>query len=171
MTDTPTPLSVNAAAKALNMAKASLQLAIRDGRVAAALVYVNGKPKIRDLELARRELAESTKAEYRPLSGPGAADDGAPSALAEARARRETALAGLAELELAKQRGEVVLVRGVEAKIVDVFTHCKTRLLGLPSRARQQLPHLTVADVATLDDLVHQALEELADGIEKGGAL
>jgi phage terminase Nu1 subunit (DNA packaging protein) len=37
----------------------------------------------------------------------------------------------------------------------------RTKLLGLPSRAKQRLPHLTPADLATLDRLIREALEEL----------
>jgi hypothetical protein len=38
----------------------------------------------------------------------------------------------------------------------------RTTLLGLPTRARQRLPHLGAADLVVLEGLVREVLEELA---------
>lgn len=70
------------------------------------------------------------------------------------------------KLEYFEAAGELVSAATVKSKIVDVFVACKTKLLGLPSLARQQLPHLTVDDIAVLDGLVRRALEDLATGDE-----
>ncbi|HEY3450934.1 MAG TPA: hypothetical protein VGK67_31550 [Myxococcales bacterium] len=81
-----------------------------------------------------------------------------------ARARKETAQATLAELEVGRAKGELILASQVEARMVAVFSNCKTKLLALPSRARQQLPHLSAADVDVLDGIVRETLEALAGG-------
>jgi len=46
----------------------------------------------------------------------------------------------------------------------------RTHLLGLPTRAKQRLPHLSNADLGVLDGLVRESLEELADGRGAGEA-
>lgn len=67
-----------------------------------------------------------------------------------------------AELKFLLAAGELVEARDVEARLVAVFTECKTKLLGLPSRAKQALPHLSLADISTLDALVRESLEALS---------
>jgi phage terminase Nu1 subunit (DNA packaging protein) len=48
-------------------------------------------------------------------------------------------------------------------RLVSVFTACKTRLLAIPSRARQALPHLVAADLGVLEALIREALEDLVE--------
>jgi hypothetical protein len=57
-----------------------------------------------------------------------------------ARARKETALAGLRELELAKARGEVVAVAEVEATWLTIVTQTRNAILGLPTRIIGHVP-------------------------------
>ena len=40
----------------------------------------------------------------------------------------------------------------------------RMKLLGVPSRARSRLPHLTLDDVAVIEELQREALEELSEG-------
>lgn len=88
-------------------------------------------------------------------------DESGSETVASATQRLKAAQADLAELKFKEAAGELVPARDVEARMVSVFTSCKTRLLAIPSRARQALPHLTNADVASLETLVREALEEL----------
>jgi phage terminase Nu1 subunit (DNA packaging protein) len=82
----------------------------------------------------------------------------------EARSRREAALASMAEDELKKSRGELVNAAEMRAWIVDMISNAKGKLLGIPSRAKQRCPHLTVADLAVVNGLIREALEDLAEG-------
>lgn len=75
--------------------------------------------------------------------------------------------ARLKELKYREAAGELVKASEVKAKLADVFSVCRTRLLAIPSRARQVLPHLTLSDLATIEGLVREALEDLSEG---GGA-
>lgn len=145
--------------------------------VAAGRVKTTKDCKIADARVADVEWEASTYADRVPLSGPAATkrgrqrkaaegDDETPS-LGEARARLDAAKASLAELDLAERRGELLQAQDVEARIVAVFSQCKTKLLGVPSRARQQDPGLTVAQLALLEALIREALEDLAS--EAGG--
>lgn len=88
-------------------------------------------------------------------------DDSGAETVASATQRLKAAQADLAELKFKEAARELVPARDVEARLVSVFTSCKTRLLAIPSRARQALPHLTNADVASIETLVREALEEL----------
>lgn len=82
--------------------------------------------------------------------------------LAEASAAEKFWKAKLAEQDYRERTGELVEAKLVTRKLVDVFTLCRAKLLVVPTRARQALPHLTVADVGTIETLIREALEELA---------
>lgn len=140
-----------------------------------------GVPKIADAALADREWQTATKAEYVPhahrppvdLSALDAAVDGAdvtpapasivPS-LATARLRHETAKAERAELELAHRRGELIEKATIAEAWQDQISKAKTRLMAIPAKARQRIPGLDSVGAATLEALIREALEELADG-------
>src|SRR5678815_1744439 len=82
----------------------------------------------------------------------------------KARARREAALADLAELDVAERRGELISVEQARADVLDRFTTVRTRILGVPSRVAQRLPGLAAEVVPVVDELLREALSELADG-------
>lgn len=140
----------------------AVQVAIESGRLAKS---VTPDGKIVSAEAADAEWAATTHVDRVPLSGPTAAGALAPD-LAESRARREAAEASLAEIELWERRGELVLAGDVEAKLVNVFSHCKTKLLAVPARARQRDPDLTDAQVELFELLIREALEDLASPVE-----
>ncbi len=77
-------------------------------------------------------------------------------------ARREGALADVAEIERDKIRDELVPVDEARAYMEDKFTVVKTRLLGVPSRVAQQLPELASQVEPVVDKLIREVLEELA---------
>jgi hypothetical protein len=159
--------------------------AIAAGRLSQSLTK-DGK-RIRDAELADQEWAASTKSDYIPLTGP-AANVTAPvdnqtsgpataaphvNALADARARREAAQAELREMELAKHRGELVPAKDLESHLARIdghmkatFERCRNKILAIPGRVRQRDPSLTKRQMATIEDLVKDALLELAEGRE-----
>ncbi|WNG45270.1 hypothetical protein F0U60_15000 [Archangium minus] len=154
------PPSLRSVARQLGVSLSSLQAAIASGRVTTT-----PDGKIADVETARAEWIRNTRSEYgpAPLAERRAALE-APEgeSRAEALRRRAIADADLKELELQERKGELVEVVGVAAEIQDMITRCRIRLLGIPTRARQVLPHLTAKDVGTLENLVREALEELA---------
>lgn len=80
------------------------------------------------------------------------------------RARREAANALVAELEAKKMQGELVPLAEVRAEVVQRYTLARTKLLAVPARVRQRAPHLAGADVRLVEDLIREALEEIADG-------
>jgi phage terminase Nu1 subunit (DNA packaging protein) len=140
----------------------AVQAARDSGRLGGAL---DRSGRIISAEAADAAWLASTNADMVPTSGltaPAAAHAAAPSPLAEARARQATAGATLAELELAEKRGQLVRIDDVEARWADIVTIARTKLMGLPARARLRDRTLTAKQVAMLDALVREALEELA---------
>lgn len=144
-------MGLRAYARHRGCALAAVQKAIDAGRLKASVGRDGaGRPTITNPEVADLEWDATTRT---PVDTPD---------LQAARARREQALAELAELKLAQARGELVEAAEVERTIVDTFTRCRTKLLGLPARVKQQIPHLSADDVATINALVREALEDLA---------
>lgn len=82
--------------------------------------------------------------------------------LSQASAEEKRWKAKLAELQYKQRSGELVDAKEMADSVAHVFTVCRTKLLALPSKAKAAIPHLTHVEVATLDELVRQALEELA---------
>lgn len=187
----PKPISLRAYATRRGVSPEAVSKAVETGRLSASVVRVGGAPKIGDPELADREWGARTRpridhpavAAPPPSTAPtpdGAAPEpagpAAPAAAPDdqreyhtarasrevAAARREAAEAELAELELAEKRGDLVRAKDLEAKWVDAVTSCRTKLLGIPTRARQRDHSLTDAQVALFGTLIHEALEELA---------
>ena len=145
----------------------AVRQAIKAGRISASVKRDAAGDYSIDPKRADLEWAATTYADRVPLTGPtapgGSASGGEdPVSLMEARHRLELAKAQLAEMDLAERRGEILDAREVEARMVGVFSSCKTKLLGVPSRVRQQDPTLTKPQVALLESTIREALEGLA---------
>lgn len=175
------PMAVSLACKSGRLPKSTVRGP--DGRVMG----------LTSIELADQEWLANTDAAKRPLSRNGVPVSAGPAAgvvdsivenvggetieslpelsgddlsVANASAHDKFWSAKKRELEYREAAGELVKVSEVEAKLAGLFTSCKTKLLAIPSRLRQALPHLTVADLAALEKLIREGLEELADGTD-----
>lgn len=85
----------------------------------------------------------------------------------EARRRKTAAEAGLVELELAKQKREVIELDEIAQAIAEDYANCRAKLLALPTKLAPQLSG--VEEVAAMEAIIamaiHEALEELvSDG-------
>lgn len=83
----------------------------------------------------------------------------------EARARKVTAEAEIAELELAKVKGELVVADDVIKAWSDTLMGMKAKIMAIPSKAA---PIMAAEDTAggcqkILEELVREALEELSN--------
>lgn len=81
----------------------------------------------------------------------------------EARRRKTAAEAALAELDLAKQRGEVVSLAVIANVIGDQLSSCKARLLSIPSKVSPLIA--ATVDVQECRDLLESAVREALDEI------
>jgi hypothetical protein len=179
-------LSIRAYSRHRDCSDASVRQAIRSGRLVESLRR-DALGRLRILpELADREWAMNTRHEHRPPTAgeitpeplPPAAPPPVPAqasnepdealngaaALAEARRRKELALAELAERKLQRDRGEWVRVDEVLSALEDAFVSCRTRLLSVPSKVKSLRPELTLEQLAIIDQQIRDALEDLAEG-------
>lgn len=90
---------------------------------------------------------------------PSVGGDGVKAATERLRA----AQAELAEAKAAVARGELVEAAAVTREWANLLRDLRNALLAVPSRCGAALPHLTAADVATVEREIHKALEALAN--------
>jgi hypothetical protein len=141
----------------------AVSLAIRDGRLVQSVVREpNGDPKITDFALADEEWERNTIAQKR-VNAAGGVDPNVPRPVAmapddhgpppspraspvegvqTATERLKTAQANLAELEYAKAAGELVPAAAVQSEWANMLSQVRTKLLGIPTRFRQEVPDL-----------------------------
>jgi len=80
----------------------------------------------------------------------------------ESKARTEHLKAEMMEIEKKKLENELVSAREIEDSWVNIVTVVRTKLLGIPTKAKQRLPDLDTNAIACIDDIIREALEELA---------
>lgn len=83
------------------------------------------------------------------------------------RARAEYEKANLLELDRKKKEGELLLRTDVHKAWSDAINASKTKLLALPTMAKQRIPHLDLEEIEILTELVREALEALANEPEE----
>ncbi|MEB3275793.1 MAG: hypothetical protein VKM92_02395 [Cyanobacteriota bacterium] len=82
----------------------------------------------------------------------------------ESRARSEYEKANLLELDRKTKEGQLLRREDVEQAWNAAVNITRTRLLGVPSTAKQRIPHLEIEEVELLTGLIREALDELAAG-------
>ena len=70
------------------------------------------------------------------------------------------------ELDRQQKEGQLVRVEDVEREWLEIITMARTKLLGIPTKAKQRLPDLDTDAIGVLDDIVREALEDLAGNDE-----
>lgn len=146
------PLSLRAFARVLGVDEKAVRLGVASGRLTAAVVGRDdrGRPVITDEDKARAEWGRNaTKTRVATASD-------ASRLLAVERARG---------LRLANdlKAGTMVGTDEVERRWARIATELRTTLLSLPARLKGRRPGLTAADVAAVDALIRETLEQLAD--------
>jgi hypothetical protein len=187
-----TPLSLRAYARRRGVSVEAVRRAIQRGRLSASLsVDAQGKTKIADPKLADREWSKNTDLSKAPgyvkarpavvaeadsgvTPAPGTPvtpviDGDEPQSLLGASTAEKHWKTRIAELDYKKKAG-LLLDAGaviawkteVLAEMSQAYTRCRSKLLGIPTRAKAALPHLKHTDIRAIDDLLRDALEELA---------
>jgi len=80
----------------------------------------------------------------------------------ESRARTEHLKAELLELERKAKEKDLVPMTEVQSTWENIVTTARTKLLGVPSKAKQRIPDLDNNAMNHLEDIIREALEELA---------
>ena len=172
------------AARALGVSAEAVYAAVKTGRL-SVVSGADGRPMVNS-ETMREEWARNTQTKIGV--GPKAAGDGgvkkplrsreermgervtktreAIPDYDESRARTEHLKAELLELDRQQKEGQLVRVEDVEREWLEVITMARTKLLGIPTKAKQRLPDLDTDAIAVLDDIVREALEDLANNDE-----
>jgi hypothetical protein len=175
------------AARALGVSKEAVYKAVKDGRLSYK-DCVDGTVSVNS-ETMREEWARNTQT--RIGIGPKPASDGGERPALrnreermspritktneaipdydESRARTEHLKAELLELDRKQKEGLLVPVADVEAKWVEIAVLVRTKVLGIPTKAKQRIPDLDVDAITALDDIVRETLEELADSAPEEG--
>lgn len=84
--------------------------------------------------------------------------------ITESNQKIAAAKAQMAVLELNEKKGTLVNAEQVIAKYTGLITAARNKILGVPSEAKQRMPHMTMDDIEILEDLLAEALAEVADG-------
>lgn len=169
------PISLRAYAKLRGVSPEAVSKAVSTGRLRDSVAIVDGQPKIADADMADREWGSNTLQRIDPGQAPARDPRDTQEYLANrtrregAAARRETAQAELAELELGERKGELIAIEQARRDVMEKFTLVRTRLLGVPSRFAQRAPHLAAEAVPMMDELLREALDELSDGAADDG--
>ena len=113
-----------------------------------------------------RPAAERTKPQPKqvPPLPPRAPEPEELPAYNDSRARSEYEKANLLELDRKTKEGLLLSREDVELAWNSAVNITRTRLLGVPSTAKQRIPHLEVEEVELLTTLIREALDELAAG-------
>jgi hypothetical protein len=90
-------------------------------------------------------------------------DDGYPT-VSQSRRMFESYRALTARLEYEEKSGKMVDAQEFLAKYSSLIVVARTLLLGVPSKAKGRIPHLTVDDLEILTSLIRDTLDNVADG-------
>lgn len=107
---------------------------------------------------------EADEAAPPPAGGPPLRAGSNLPSITESKAITEAYKARMAKLEYEEKAGKLVNADQVKVKFVSMVTAAKTKLMGVPSKAKSRIPTLTVRDIEVLEDLIAEALEEVALG-------
>lgn len=81
----------------------------------------------------------------------------------KSRSAREFYAAQIAKLEFEKMAETLIEADAVSSEWVKIASAIKTKMLSVPSKLRSRIPHLTLDDIATIEDEIREALEELSE--------
>lgn len=169
------PLSGRAYARRRGVSHVAVQKAIASGRLAGA---VDEQGKITDPDLADRlwvantDYTDAPKAVREKFEGGGSGDhppapedDSAADGMTTAEATRIQTIWKARQMELKFKEEAKQLVRrdDVVADRAADYAELRTKILGIPTQARQAMPHTSPEDLATWERLIREALEALAE--------
>lgn len=103
-----------------------------------------------------------------PVEDPGGEDDddgddgsGGPN-FTQSNAREKFWKAKMAELKFREAEGELIPIETVKREWMSILSAVRSKMLAVPSKVKLRVPALTADDVMTLQDLIGEALADLA---------
>ena len=163
-------ISRKEAAEQLGVTLQSIYMSVKRGKL-TAMEDANGNILInsdtmRD-ELRRKSAGQRMDRIDAPVKKPkkvrnSITDESIPE-YEESRTRTEHLKAELLELERKAKEKDLVPMSEVQTTWENIVATARTKLLGVPTKAKQRIPDLDTNAMAHLDDIIREALEELAE--------
>ena len=150
----------------IKVTKAAVSKALKNGRLDEAVV--NRQEKIFLKKELAMEIWESTSDPSRSsvvIPRKKKADNSDNEQIPDfntSRAKREAMMARLAEIDVEEREKVLVPSVDVEASWVQLVTIAKTKVLGIPTKAKQRIPDLDKNAMSLLDEIVRETLEDLS---------
>jgi phage terminase Nu1 subunit (DNA packaging protein) len=141
---------------------AQVQRAVAGGRIR---LEADGTVDECAADLAWESSTDATRRPHTSSNG-----HGPPSSLAAAKTQESRERTRRLKVEADLLEGRVVLIAEVEQAWARLIVETRLKLQAIPIRAKQQLPQLRPEDLAVLDALICEALEDLAQGRGAGAA-
>jgi hypothetical protein len=147
----------------IKVTKAAVSKALKSGRLDEAKVNRDGKVFL--IKAKAFEIWEQTSDPSHPRARkkeivPRDSED-LPS-FNESRAKREAMMARLAEIDVEEREKLLVPSEDVKNAWVQLVTIAKTKVLGIPTKAKQRIPDLDKSAIGLLHEIVRETLEDLA---------
>ncbi len=154
------------AAEELGVTVQSIYMSIKRGKLTAmedanGNILINSDTMRNELKTKSRIKKVTTTNENARNTRISRTDESIPD-YEESRARTEHLKAEL--LELDRKQKEQLLVPAAEVKSswAQIISLARTKVLGIPSKAKQRIPDLDTSAMTCLEDIVRESLEDLA---------
>ena len=153
-------------AKLKNVSRSAVSQKKRAGILNGAIVNVNGKDVLNKDEALRLwetnmvpHLSQLTKVEgdNRKTTNTEEIPD-----FNTSRSKREAMMARLAEIDVEEREKLLVSAAEVKSSWAQIISLARTKVLGIPSKAKQRIPDLDTSAMTCLEDIVRESLEDLA---------
>lgn len=153
-------------AQRVGISRQKVLVAIKNGRIPGNLVKrVGNSYDIPDYVAAEQALRANTDPLPRGnVKDPDARPTIAGPSIAESRAETEAWRAKLARLEYEERLRKLVDAQEVKEEVASLLTRLRALLLGVPAKAKGEIPELTMDNVEVIARLIREALESIADG-------
>ena len=153
-------------AKMKGVSRSAVSQKKRAGILNGAIVNVNGKDVLNKDEALRLwetnmvpHLSQLTKVEgdNRKTTNTEEIPD-----FNTSRSKREAMMARLAEIDVEEREKVLVSAAEVKTSWAQIISLARTKVLGIPSKAKQRIPDLDTSAMTCLEDIVRESLEDLA---------
>mgnify|MGYP003154330490 FL=1 len=153
-------------AKMKGVSRSAVSQKKRAGILNGAIVNVNGKDVLNKDEALRLwetnmvpHLSNLTKVEgdNRKTTNTEEIPD-----FNTSRSKREAMMARLAEIDVEEREKVLVSAAEVKSSWAQIISLARTKVLGIPSKAKQRIPDLDTSAMTCLEDIVRESLEDLA---------
>ena len=153
-------------AKLKNVSRSAVSQKKRAGILNGAIVNVNGKDVLNKDEALRLwetnmvphvSNLKNVEGDNRKTTNTDEIPD-----FNTSRSKREAMMARLAEIDVEEREKVLVSAAAVKTSWAQIISLARTKVLGIPSKAKQRIPDLDTSAMTCLEDIVRESLEDLA---------